>query len=308
MIKLVLTETIKKHTKILKGKNLFMTNKDNFSTFEISRADTVRFRSIVIELMTEAAKLSPADEEYEGIGTLSEKQMHAAIKRFICPDEAFHEIPLDRGERAGELDENGKKIKKRKFVADILKNGNVYEIQTGALPPLTEKIRWILENTTHNVTVIHPIAETKWVNVLSKNNDLDRRYRSPVKGKISDIAPELYAIKDFAGSPRFSLVILFMEAEQYVKAAAKKGRSRLKYEKYELIPVNLLRAQVFHTVNDYKIFIPDTLTDEFTVKDFSASTKIRGRDAYLSVYSLCNLGLIEECGKIGRAKAFRKTY
>ena len=36
--------------------------------------------------------------------------------------------------------------------------------------------------------------------------------------------------------------------------------------------------------------------------------KIRGRDAYLAVYSLCDLGFFEESGKIGRAKAFRKTY
>lgn len=308
MIKLVLTETIKKHTKILKGEYLFMTIQDNFSTFEISRADTFRFRSIVIELMTEAAKIGDADEEYGGIGTLSEKQMHAAIKRFICPDESCHEIPLDNGERAGETDESGNKIKRRKFVADILKNGNVYEIQTGALPPLSEKIKWILENTSHTVTVIHPIAETKWVNVLDKNNDLERRYRSSLKGKLNDIAPELYAFKDVVESPRFSLVILFMEAEQYIKAAAKKGRSRQKYKKYELIPVNLLRAQVFRSLDDYKIFIPDTLEGEFTVKEFSAKSKIRGRDAYLTVYSLCNLGLLEECGKIGRAKAFRKTY
>ena len=285
-----------------------MTNKDNFSTFEISRSDTLRFRSIVIELMTEAARSSLADEEYEGIGTLGEKQMHAAIKRFICPDEACHEIPLDNGERAGELDENGKKIKKRKFVADILKNGNVCEIQTGALPPLTEKIKWILENTNYNVTVIHPIAETKWVNVLNKQNDLDRRYRSPVKGKLNDIAPELYAVKDFVSSPRFSLVVLFMEAEQYIKATTKKGRSRTKYQKYELIPVNLLRAHVFRTIDDYKIFIPDTLEGEFTVSQFSQSSKIRGRDAYLTTYSLRDLGLIEECGKLGRAKAFKKTY
>ena len=292
----------------MKGNHLFMNDKDNISTFEISRADTMRFRSIVIELMTEAAKLSPTDEEYEGIGTLGEKQMHAAIKCFLCPDESFHEIPLDQGERVGELDENGKKIKKRRFVADILKCGNVYEIQTGALPPLTEKIKWILDTTSYNVTVIHPIAETKWVNVLNKQNDLDRRYRSPVKGKLSDIAPELYAVKDFVSSPRFSLVILFMEAEQYIKAATKKGRSRTKYQKYELIPVNLLRAHVFRSLDDYKIFIPDTIDGEFTVKDFSAKTKIRGRDAYLAVYSLCGLGLLEECGKIGRAKAFKKTY
>lgn len=292
----------------MKGTLLFMNIQDKISIFEISRADTLRFRSIVIDIMTEAARLDKADDGYEGIGTLGEKQMHAAIKRFICPDEQYHEIPLDSGEHAGEIGEDGKKIKKRRFVADILKDKTVYEIQTGALPPLTEKIKWILENTDYYVTLIHPIAETKWVNVLNSKNDIEKRYRSPLRGKLYDIAPELYAIKDFVDSPRFSLVLLFMEAEQYIKAATKKGRSRQKYKKYELIPVNLLRAHIFSSLEDYKIFVPEKLDGVFTVKEFSSLSKIRGRDAYIAVYSLCDLGLFEECGKIGRAKAFRKTY
>lgn len=286
-----------------------MNIRDNYSIFEISHSDTMRFRSIVIDLISEAASLDTLDVGYEGIGTLGEKQMHAAIKRFICPDETKHEIPLDDGERADEIGEDGKKIKKRRFVADILKDGNVYEIQTGSLAPLREKIKWILENTNHNVTVIHPIAETKWINMLnSKSGETEKRYRSPVKGKLNDVAPELYAIKDFINSPRFCLVILMMEAEQYMKNLAKNGRTRPKYRKYELIPVNLLRAHIFRSLEDYKIFIPDALEGEFTVKTFSSLSKIRGMNAYSTVHSLCDMGLLEERGKIGRAAAFRKTY
>ena len=146
------------------------------------------------------------------------------------------------------------------------------------------------------------------MNVLNKQNDVEKRYRSPVKGRLSDIAPELYAIREFADSPRFCLVILFMEAEQYIKASQKRGRARVRYKKYELIPVNLLRAQIFSSLDDFKIFIPESLDGEFTVKSFSAATKIRGMDAYSAVHSLCNMGLLEECGKIGRARAFRKSF
>lgn len=286
-----------------------MNTQDNFTIFEISRSDTMRFRSIVIDVMSEAASLDVSDDEYEGIGTLAEKQMHAAIKRFICPDEVCHEIPLDKGERVGEIGEDGKKIKKRRFVADILKDGNVYEIQTGMLAPLTEKIKWILANTDYNVTVIHPIAETKWVNVInSKSCEIDKRYRSPVKGKLNDIAHELYAIKELIPSPRFCLVILMMEAEQYIKGANKQGRSRPKHKRYELIPVNLLRAHIFRSLEDYKVFIPDELEREFTVKTYSLHSKIHGMDAYSAVHSLCDMGLLKESGKIGRAQAYIKTY
>lgn len=308
VIKLVLTEFKFKIPKKIDRSVYFMPQTEENSIFEIARSDTLRFRGIVIDVMSEACRVSDDEEEYDGIGRLAEKQMHAAIKRFICPDESMHEIPLDSGERAGEIGYDGKKIKKRRFVADILKDGTVYEIQTGPLLPLRDKIRWIFENTDYNVTVIHPIAETKWVNVLGSNGDVEKRYRSPIKGKISDIASELYAIKELALSPRFRLVILMMEAEQYVKCVKKSARSRPRYKKYELIPVNLLRAHIFRSVEDYKIFIPDSLEGEFTVKTFSSLSKIRGMDAYSAVHSLTDMGLLEECGKIGRAAAFKKTY
>lgn len=272
---------------------------DNHSTYSLSRADTMRFRSIVIDVMSEAASIDETDES-GGIGTLGEKQMHAAIKRFICPNPAFHEIKLD-------VSDSGEK-KRRKFVADILKDSTVTEIQTGRLAPLTEKIRWILENTPYNVTVIHPIAESKWVNVLNSNNDIEKRYRSPVKGKVSDIASELYAVKDFLTSPRFSLVILMMEAEQYMKNTARSARQRPRYKKYELIPVNLLSATVFSCVDDVRSLIPDSLDGEFTIKQFSAASKIRGMDAYSAVHTFCDLGLLENCGKSGRANLYKKTY
>ena len=276
-----------------------MKYKDNNSTYVLSRADTMRFRSIVIDVMSEAASIDTSDGG-GGIGTLGEKQMHAAIKRFICPDPSFHEVKLD-------LSDTTEK-KRRRFVADILKDGTVTEIQTGRLAPLTEKIRWILENTSYNVTVIHPIAESKWVNVLNAKNDVEKRYRSPVKGKVSDIACELYAVKNFLSSPRFSLVILMMEAEQYMKNTAKNTRSRPKYKKYELIPVNLLSATVFSCIDDIKSLIPDSLEGDFTVKQFSAASKIRGMDAYSAVHTFCDLGLLENSGKSGRANLYRKTY
>ena len=275
-----------------------MQYKDNHSTYTLSRSDTMRFRSIVIDVMSEAANID-APEENGGIGTLGEKLMHAAIKRFICPDPTYHEVKLDTRES---------EQKKRRFVADILKDGTVTEIQTGRLAPLTEKIRWILENTSYNVTVIHPIAESKWINLLNAKNEIEARYRSPFKGKLRDIACELYAIKEFLNSSRFSLVILMVEAEQYKKNTAKSSRHRKKLEKYELIPVNLLSATVFSCVEDLKIFIPDSLEGDFTVKQFSAASKIRGMDAYSTIHTLCDLGLIEACGKSGRSNLYRKTY
>ena len=283
----------------------------NASSFNISNADTQRFRRIVIDVMSEACRVD-TDAESGGIGTLGEKQMHAAIKRFVCSDESCHEVKIDgsHGCIINDSDEenNEKNQKKRRFVADILNGNTIYEIQTGSFAPLREKLQWILDNTSYNIILIHPIAETKWVSLIGPDGNIGARKKSPLKGKLSDIAPELYYIRDFLSSPRFSLVILMMEAEQYKKNVAKDKRRRPRYKKYELIPISLLRAHIFKEITDYSCFIPDSLPERFTVRQYSNESGIRGIDSYSIVKTLVHLSLLEEDGMIGRAKAYKKKH
>ncbi len=315
VIKLVCTQKTISFIKFLKGIHLFMQIMDNSSAFSISHADTLRFRKIVLDVLSERCKIADDDEDvYGGIGTLGEKQMHAAIKRFICPDESCHEIKIDGSALCIDRETDGKdntgdgksaNKKKRRFVADVLVGNTIYEIQTGPFSPLKEKIQWILDNTSYNIVVIHPIAETKWLNYINdENGEVERRKKSPQKGKFTDIAGELYYLRDFIGNPRFSLVLLMMEAEQYKKKSAEKSRRRSPYRKYELIPVSLLRAHVFKATDDYRAFIPDGLSSPFCVKDYSSFSGIKGRDAYSIVKTLTYLGFFEESGKIGRATAY----
>ena len=286
-----------------------MQIKGNNSIFELSWNDTARFRRIVIEVLSEACKVDDTDsEEFDGIGRLAEKQMHAAIKRFICPDDSCHEVIIDGSALCLQKKdaENESKKKKRRFVADVLIEDTIFEIQTGGFSPLREKIQWILDNTFYKIVVIHPIAETTYVNYINgKTGNIDKRQKSPVKGKFTDVANDLYFFREFIGNPRFSLVLLMMEAEQYKKNIAKEGSRRPKYRKYELIPISLLRAYVFKSIDDYKLFIPDNLPSPFCVKDYSKSSGIHGIDAYSIVKTLVHLGLLEEAGNLGKAAAYR---
>ena len=288
-----------------------MNEKQNFTLIDISDADRDRFRRIVIDVMSEACAMSDEEDGYDGIGRLAEKQMHAAIKRFVCPDVSRHEIKIDGSALciAREISDGSKKKKERKFVADILDGNTIYEIQTGSFSPLREKIKWILENTTYNIALIHPISETTWVSVIdSKTGNIGKRKKSPVHERLEDIAPELYFLTEFIPSPRFSLIILVLECEQYKKNMQKDSSRRPKYRKYEKIPLALLQAAFFRSVDDYKFFIPDTLPARFTVKEYSAKTGIYGIDAYSAVKSLCAIGLLQPDGNIGRAAAYKRAY
>lgn len=60
-----------------------------------------------------------------GIGTLQEKTMHAVLKRFYEPDHTHQEIRI-----------NG-------YVADIFRDNEIIEIQTGSFNAMRKKIRYV---------------------------------------------------------------------------------------------------------------------------------------------------------------------
>ena len=45
-------------------------------------------------LCEDVLRTPPEGDSEGGIGTLGEKRMHALIKRFLCPNTDFHEVPL----------------------------------------------------------------------------------------------------------------------------------------------------------------------------------------------------------------------
>ena len=57
-------------------------------------------------------KIVGTEREKQGIGTLSEKTVHAVLKNFYAPDEDMHEIPIEG------------------CVADIYTGTEIVEIQT----------------------------------------------------------------------------------------------------------------------------------------------------------------------------------
>ena len=76
--------------------------------------------------------------ERAGIGTLGEKTLHAVLKDYFQEDTQFQEFTVDG------------------YVADVVRGGEVVEIQTRDLYRLAPKIStFLVEN---RVTVVHPIA------------------------------------------------------------------------------------------------------------------------------------------------------
>lgn len=264
-----------------------MAKKSTETEYSISPEKRARFCRLCDEAM-----LNRRSEGDGGFGTLAEKRMHAIIKRYLCPNEDFHEVGLD-GTR---------------YISDIRIGSMIYEVQTGPFYPMRKKIAYYLEKTDCTVTVVHPIAVNKWVSWVDPiTNEILPRKKSPKHEHPSDLLDELYSLIPHVGNPRLRFRLLLIEAQDFRLLNGRSRDRKRGSERYERIPISLLGELDFCSPEDFRPFLPEELPSPFTVKDYTRYTGIRGRSAYSSVRVLASLGLIEPTDPIGRAMAFCKV-
>ncbi|MBR4622343.1 MAG: hypothetical protein IKO44_02260 [Ruminococcus sp.] len=226
----------------------------------------------------EEACKAVADEERSrsSIGTLSEKSVHAVLKRYFEPDASRHEIPVGG------------------FVADIVSENGIIEIQTRQFSRLLNKLEQFLEYS--RVTVVYPISKVRHITRIDPltGETLSRR-KSPKKGCIYDIIPELYRIKYTLDNPRLDVCICMLETEDIRTpevSRRNKGASKL-----DCFPADLLEEIWLEKPEDYRMFLPEGLNEEFTSADLAKSAAIPRSIAQTALNLLAYLGLVEKTGK-----------
>ncbi len=235
----------------------------------------------------------------DGIGLLAEKRLHGLFKRWVVDDAACHEVKIvGRGERP------------RKFVADVLTpEGRIVEVQTGKLYPLHKKLSFYMEQTDHPVTVLHPIFATKYVSWIDRESgEVVSRKKSPLHQTPLHALAELRPFIPYLGTERFSLCLPMVVVEEFrLLDGWGKGGKRGSH-RFELIPMELLDTYCLHTVADYAALFPEAeaLNVPFTAKSFGRVSRLRTYAIYDALAVFEALGVIERCGKEGRATLYRK--
>lgn len=249
--------------------------------YSCAAADAERFAAAAREVTAAANGEYSGDDS--GVGVLNEKRMHAAVKRFICADAAFHEKKLSE-------DVGGSK----KYVADVLAGDEIYEIQTGSFYPLRKKLEWYAANTAYHVTVVHPMAVRRriiWIDPESGAPKPSPRL-APAR-RAADILPELACIAGLFASGRVGVELLFVEAEEYRFLdgwgnGGKRGSSR-----YEMLPIALLGRQRLELAEDVAALCAPQLCGgaEFTAAEFARAMHFRSRPAYRALGALTDLDI-----------------
>lgn len=233
-----------------------------------------------------------------GIGTLSEKRMHAVIKHFICDDKSCHEIRLNPGEQGS---------KAKKYVADVLIGNRAYEVQTGSFSALKDKIRYYLEETPFDVTVIHPLVRDKWINKLDpESGEIVSRRKSPEHERPEDILYEVYNLKDFLNHPRLHIAALIVDAEEFrFDVPRRRRRGDGMNRKYDIIPTKWVQTLLFERPEDFLIFVPEDLPEVFTKSELKACAHVSDMFAYGWIRTMEDCGLLVPDEKRGRSQSYR---
>ena len=289
------------HVKKNKGKEGKILAKSAKKTVEldaVARADAMRFAEVCLSYVSRGVHLE------DGIGTLAEKRMHAILKNFVCADTACHEIPVlaTLPEQKREAATNKKSMR---YVADVLRGSNIWEIQTGSFYPLREKIAWYMQHTPYVVTVIAPVPYRKYINWIDpETGAVQKRSAKPHVTKPTAMADELYWLREHLQNPRLRFELLLLEVEEYRLLDGYGKERKARASKYEKIPTALCGTVTLEKPEDFRMFLPQTLPAQFTAAQYAKASGIRGRYSYYALHMVVGAGLLAEGEKIGRAQSW----
>lgn len=239
------------------------------------------------EQLRRAAEKVTEDRERLSIGTLGEKTLHAVLKHYYEPDASRHEQRIGR------------------FVADIVKTDEIIEIQTRAFDRLRKKLPVFLSYS--DVTVIYPVAATKWLVWLDpETGETTKRRRSPKIASPQDIFYELYKLRPLLEHPGLHFKVLMLELEEYRlldgwNKSKKRGSTR-----FERIPLSVIGEFRLDSQEDYDRLVPDSLPPQFTSSDYARATGMSHKNAGTALLLLHSIGRLLRVGKKGNAFIYER--
>jgi hypothetical protein len=226
--------------------------------------------------------------ERNGIGTLGEKTLHAVLKLYIEPRQENHEIKVGR------------------YVADIMNEEGITEVQTRNFNAFRKKLACFLVN--YKVTVVYPIAQIKWLTWIdTETGQATAKRKSPKTGRPYDIFAELYRIKQLLQHPNLSFRICMLEMQElrYLNGWSKdkkKGSSRC-----DRIPSDIISEVIIRSKDDYQKLIPGELPQRFTAKDYRKCSGLTIGAAQTALNVLFAVGAVDRTDKIVNAFVYERN-
>ena len=211
--------------------------------------------------------------DYNGIGTLGEKSLHASLKgHFFQPGDQV------------EVEVEG-------YYIDIVRGNLLIEIQTKNFSAMKKKLTKLSQQ--HSILLIHPIAEEKWIVKQEEDGEIVSRRKSPKRGRVEDMFRELLRIPEVVAKGNIRLWIALVSTEVTWVNDGQGSWRRKKWSIGDEVLLKVNEVIEFNTLSDYSRLIPRTLPNEFTNKELSKALGIQNTLAIKMSYTLRKMGILE---------------
>ena len=223
-----------------------------------------------------------------GINTLNEKPLHAALKTWYAAPGDLLEVRVDG------------------FIIDVVHGDLLVEIQTGSFAPLRRKLYKLTEQ--HSVRLVFPIPLEKWIITQPADTEAaSAKRKSPRRGRTEQLFRELVYLPDLLTRDTFTLEVLLTREEEVRRPQGKKTRWNKGWVKEERRLLAVVERRVFETPADLLALLPAPLPEPFTTRELAKSAHIPARLAQQMVYCLRACGAIQQAGKRGNAFLYIKA-
>lgn len=215
-----------------------------------------------------------------------ESTLHRQLKELYAPDGAQREVVV------------------RGYRIDAICDERLIEIQAASLSSLVVKTRELL--TTHDVTVVKPLAARKFIVKRDKATGeiLSQRY-SPVRETSLHLFDELVYFIPVFPHPRLRIEVLLAEWEEHRVTKPKHRRFRNDYRVTDKFLTSVQSRIAVETAEDLLSLLPARPEAPFTTQELAACCEIPRWRAQKVAYCLRKAGAIDEDGKRGNALQYR---
>ncbi len=218
------------------------------------------------------------------IGTLGEKSLHAALK-------AHYAQPGDRLE----CDLAG-------YVIDIVREdtaGGCVEIQTRHLAKMKPKLRALLDQ--YPVRVVYPVAYERHVIRIDADGVIGKPRKSPKRGTVYDVFPELVSLPALLGHPNLTVEVLLIRDEQILIDDGLGSWRRKRWSIHDRRLVEVVQPVALTAKADYAALVPASLPAEFDSRELALAVRQPRPLAQKMAYCLREMGVLQLSGKRGQS-------
>jgi hypothetical protein len=211
------------------------------------------------------------------VGTLGEKPLHAALKRWYAREGDLIEEPVGG------------------FVIDLVRGDLLIEIQTRGFSAMKRKLSALLG--VHAVHVVHPIAVEKLIVRIDDTGEVLSRRRSPKRGAAVDLFAELVSFPDLIAHAGLSVEVLLIREEEVRRFDGTRAWRRKGWVIEERRLLDVVDSRTVSTPADLAAFLPAGMPPAFTTSDLADALGRPRRLAQQMTYCLRRAGVIEMVDK-----------